>query len=677
MKPTLGESFLQILRPLLKIAILFLAFATLVRLIFYMQFAPQGLWPNATKDVLHAFLLGFRFDLASLCHVFSLWIVLHWILGGLARWTQSIYPFLFRAYFLFFLFILFSLLAIDIGFYSYFQDHINVLIFGFFEDDTSALIRTFWNNYPVVFILVASSLFFYGMFWYINRSTPSLNRQASALNLFVSHFILLIFTALGARGSLGLFPLGPMDTAISENLFVNELSFNGIYSMARAVELKLHYNHNTHPNRDLYGYHSKPQQSWQDFSGKTPSSPLEALKHRTPKNTWAMQTKPHVIIVMMESFGSYWLQFDNEKNHLLGALKKHSQEDYFFTRFLSPSAATVGAIGAFLINTPQRTMGPYLTESTYLQVTFDTSPALVYKKAGYFTRFIYGGNPGWRDLNKFASHQKFDSVEGEVQVEKTLSKKLEKHDWGIYDEDLYAYVQKILETAQEPQFIVILTTTNHPPYTVPSTYTAQPVEIPEAIKPSLNTSIDLAQKRFLAFQYANNAFGEFMDHIKNSNLKDQTLVGATGDHNFWLIDFEQKQVFDKWAVPFYLYVPQSARKQLAPVDTQTFGSHEDILPTLYELSLSQTDYYSFGTSLLSADQAHYALHYSSFIASRDGAVKINPQGPSEYFTWSPSYKELQNIPLPSEAHQRMEIYYRALMTSLDDFYESEKKKTLR
>jgi hypothetical protein len=45
-------------------------------------------------------------------------------------------------------------LAVDTGYYSYFQDHINVLIFGLLDDDTLALLRTFWKNYAVVQILL-------------------------------------------------------------------------------------------------------------------------------------------------------------------------------------------------------------------------------------------------------------------------------------------------------------------------------------------------------------------------------------------------------------------------------------------------------------------------------------------------------------------------------------------
>jgi hypothetical protein len=50
--------------------------------------------------------------------------------------------------------------AVDFIYYSFYQDRINVLIFGFFEDDTIALIKTIWRNYPVVWMFLDYDLFF-------------------------------------------------------------------------------------------------------------------------------------------------------------------------------------------------------------------------------------------------------------------------------------------------------------------------------------------------------------------------------------------------------------------------------------------------------------------------------------------------------------------------------------
>ena len=50
------------------------------------------------------------------------------------------------------------------------------------------------------------------------------------------------------------------------------------------------------------------------------------------------------------------------------------------------------------------------------------------------------------------------------------------------------------------------------------------------------------------------------------------------------------------SVPFYLYVPPTYRSN-AEYHPERAGSHKDILPTLYNLSLSEIPYYQTGCNL--------------------------------------------------------------------------------
>ena len=69
-------------------------------------------------------------------------------------------------YTIFFGFIV-TLLCIDFGFYSYFQNHMNILMFGVFEDDTKALFSTIVENYPVVLVGIGFILIFVFVYFYI------------------------------------------------------------------------------------------------------------------------------------------------------------------------------------------------------------------------------------------------------------------------------------------------------------------------------------------------------------------------------------------------------------------------------------------------------------------------------------------------------------------------------
>ncbi|MDR3274810.1 MAG: hypothetical protein LBS81_02295 [Endomicrobium sp.] len=89
--------------------------------------------------------------------------------------------------------------------------------------------------------------------------------------------------------------------------------------------------------------------------------------------------------------------------------------------------------------------------------------------------------------------------------------------------------------------------------------------------------------------------GQFIDKIKNSKYADKAIIAVTGDHSYNAYHIES--FFDNICVPFYLYIPKTINPK--NIDTHILGSHLDIMPTLYNLLLSNTEYMSEGTDLLS------------------------------------------------------------------------------
>ena len=149
----LSKTF-DILKKLFYIHLVFLVFMTLFRVVFFNYYLELDSFDNYYFDILNAFFLGFRIDFTVVGYIqvlptFAL-IALYYIKkDSLYRLFTS-----FLKYYLFFTyFIVAILLFADFGFYSYFKEHINLLFFGLFEDDTSALMVTFWQNYNVVGLL--------------------------------------------------------------------------------------------------------------------------------------------------------------------------------------------------------------------------------------------------------------------------------------------------------------------------------------------------------------------------------------------------------------------------------------------------------------------------------------------------------------------------------------------
>ncbi len=106
--------------------------------------------------------------------------------------------------------------------------------------------------------------------------------------------------------------------------------------------------------------------------------------------------------------------------------------------------------------------------------------------------------------------------------------------------------------------------------------------------------------------------------IKSSKLGENTIIGFSGDHNsYTLFPFENPNTkeINKHSVPFYLYVPEKYIRE-NKVNIKRFGSHKDIFPTLFNLSLSNQEYFSLGNNLLEKninDSLFYGINGSFHI----------------------------------------------------------------
>ncbi|EHO8041225.1 LTA synthase family protein, partial [Campylobacter jejuni] len=82
--------------------------------------------------------------------------------------------------------------------------------------------------------------------------------------------------------------------------------------------------------------------------------------------------------------------------------------------------------------------------------------------------------------------------------------------------------------------------------------------------------------------------------VKQSSFKDNVIIAATGDHRVreMSIDLNSQKAF-AYSVPFYLYIPKDLQDDIY-YDKDRVGSHKDIFPTLYALSLNNVKYLSVG-----------------------------------------------------------------------------------
>jgi phosphoglycerol transferase MdoB-like AlkP superfamily enzyme len=658
--------------------ILFAVMMTLARIMFAFYFGDTKTFTVNSAEFRKALFLGFRFDLMPLAFVNAVpFLLLH--LGYFLPGKRTIKSLRFLIVTLLCLgyFLIGWLYVFDYGFYSYFQEHLNVLVFGFFEDDTQALIITIYKNYNLLLWLTIVFFLHYGLYRLVkflfspfDFDLKAKNLKSKMAGIFLGGVALLV---LMARGNYTRLPLSVEDAFISDNEFINEISLNGALTLNRALKIRKTYGKDQHNFLKDSGF-SDWKEAYQTFTGHpAPQDDIStALLTKTPSNSFLAKNPPHVVMVVMESFGTYWNEQDSDKFQLLGDLKNHLNEGYLFRNFLSAENGTIGSIVSVATSQVLRPGSRFLSESEYMQTALSSASQLPFKRSGYDTHFIYGGKLGWRNLGKYLATQNYDHLWGADEIKDNMpelgnfSAKDLGNEWGIFDEYLYSFIDEQLRTATRPQFFLVLTTSNHPPFEFPSSYQPRPLEFTPKLLSQITVDEDLAKKRFTGFQYANQKMGEFLTKIKTSNLKDKTIIALTGDHSYWIAKgVGQEQEFKRYAVPFFLSIPE--RYKAKTFDPMKFGSHEDIFPTLYRLSLSNQTYVKLGEDIFSEESD--AINSSGLMANKHGAYHHG-----KFWKWGNLESQVLEQSGPTPELELLKRKGQALIGLTDSFLKNEKKK---
>lgn len=660
---------------------LFLIFAflmTIARLTFALYFGDSTVFTVHTEEIRKAFFLGLRYDLMPLAYVNLLpFVLLHigYFLPGKfsIRFVRTlIIALLSLGYF-----VILWLYIFDYGFYSYFQEHLNVLVFGFFEDDTKALLITLYKNYNLPLWLTFVLFVKYGLYRFVRFLFSPFEFDLRPRNFGFKLIPIFLFglVALGfmGRGNFTRLPLSLEDAHISKNEFINEIALNGALTLNRAIKIRKTYGKGEYDYLKNYGF-----TSWQDayraVTGFPPAGKtiVESLTVKTRPNPIAKAQPPHVVLVVMESFGTYWNNKDSQNFQILGDLKDQFNKGYLFKNFLPAENGTIGSIVSVATSQVIRPGARFLSESDLMNTALRSAGNIPYKESGYETHFVYGGKLGWRELGKYLSAQKYDHLWGADEIKEAMpelsnfSERDLGNEWGIFDEYLYSFIDEHLRTATKPQFFLVLTTSNHPPFEFPSSYNPRPISFDEELLSKITIEESLARKRFECFQYANQKAAEFLSRIQDSSLRDKTIVALTGDHSYWIAKgVGQDQEFKRYAVPFFLSIPE--RYKPTTFNPMKFGSHEDIFPTLYNLSLSSKEYVKLGEDMFSENSD--AINSSGIIANEHGAYHHD-----KFWKWTSLEFQMLQETSPTPELMQLKNKGRGLIGLTDGYLKEEKKK---
>lgn len=623
------------------------------RVIFFYQQVDPDMLPGREEDLFRAFWVGSRFDLKvatiGFAPLFLLGLLLAMFPAGFCK-IRKILPYYAAVIF-------FLLTAFSIGNYYYyttFGNYIDVFVFGLFDDDTGAVLTSVWSDYPVLAALLTVAAITFLMTYIVSRFL----RLSERWNIKSMHWswmtVVVIITVFAyaalARGSLSTLPLKRYHASVSDYVVLNKITPNAFVALewARA-------DYNKQATFEPVTEEQVVTQMQKVLQQPTP-------EYTTPVNPYLAENKPHVVMALMEGFGTNVLVEDDANNNdLLGSLRPAFHDDFVFKRFLAGTTATIDTMAMMLFHSNS----PNISRSSAQKVRLPSSAVLPYKKAGYEVVFITAGNAMWRNLTNYLPLQGFDKVIDE----NTLMREYPESEayygtWGVPDEFAFKYAAKLMKESEKPLMIYLLTVTNHSPFMVPENYQPKPVQPSDRLNRLLGPMVEHGKALLGAYQYANNALGDFVAAVKSSALKDRTVIAATGDHRMRYLDAnEPDELAISYSVPFYLYVPETILSHTDHTyDVQRIGSHKDIFPTLYHYSLSDTDYISLaGKNLLSAQTLDNFGYNNGRVISDEGVYMMAK--PDQLYPWASdglhnlTQPEQNPIPELAAEYRKLQDYY--------------------
>ena len=437
--------------------------------------------------------------------------------------------------------------------------------------------------------LIAAAFVFGKIFSLIRRRTCFQTTSWEKTAWIAAVLLPTLALAAGIRGSFGKFPLRQTAMQISAAPQINKLVPNALTSLSWAVN-EYRNSNDFHPVSDEDG-----SRLISTLLDKKTDADLTQLFAQTAANAAVEKHRPNVVLTVMESMSAHLLNMDNPERDLLGELGKHWQQDWVYRKFVSEGDGTSDTLHRFFVRSPRLNLSQSLAKNK----TFPGNMFKPYLDAGYRVVYITAGNGGWRDFDTFLRHLGVNEIIDENTL-KTHYPEAKSDTWGVPDEFMFRYAEEELARAEKsgtPVFIMMMSVTNHPPYRLPAPHQAKNFRLDEQEQKRL---ANLASGKelneiFNTFRYSNDQLGRFIGKVKT--IAPDTIIAATGDHNMRAIGYpESADAALGHSVPFYLYVPQAYRGS-AEYHPERAGSHKDILPTLYNLSLSKSRYYQTGCNL--------------------------------------------------------------------------------
>ena len=582
----LFNKFLQGLQQDLKAFVFWWLIFTAFRAVFIWAYSSQ--LAGVYTQVADAMLLGFRLSLKTAGMLCVIGFALATLPGIFIKqeWSNKIRLGWHKLALVFFTLCFFA----RIPYYRIFNSGFNMMLINGIHDDIYATFITgvqeyqLWWRLPVAIII---GIFLgYVLKVFLNK-TPIFTATKQNLKFVVPSMIiflpiLCVFTRYGGAfnyaGSVNWESAGRFNSnLLNEAVLDDGQALYRVHSMKKRLDKVTNVNISSDELRKKIAI----------VGGNPNAKTIDEAFLRTVKAPKRTEKPDNIVLVIGESFGEWPFlpQFQD-----LGLVNqtmslKNAPNGAYINTMLANGDGTMTSLNGIISGLPSSGLYENYQSKTF-EEKYQMGLGYIMKQLGYKTVFWYGGFSGWQNIKNYALAQSFDEFHCADEFASE-----DGNAWGCSDKQLFAEVNKYIATEMQGEkvFHAILTTSNHPPYTID---VKQEGFDAASVKAKLTDDINISKddntiNELGHIWYADKTTGDFVREAEKIAPKSVFII--TGDHSERFTFAKEQNARTLSAIPciFYGY-------QITPelFNNAQVGCHMQLAGTLAELYGEQGMQYS-------------------------------------------------------------------------------------
>ncbi len=535
---------------------------------------------SATSNLLHAFVLGFRFD-AKVLAILFIPLYLLTLLPAVdfsKKGIRNAFAGVLTVFFGVFIFLgiadirFFEIFGSRLNFWAVeYLEHTDLFVYSIVSD------AAFWTS--LLLILALTALYYIAIRIVLKklsryRTYPSLSMR------ILWHVVILALLVFAVRGKLGMKALDWGAAFFCEDQFANQLALNSVYTFGHSLYEEWRDGRSpTDPNKQRFAFYPIDEDCGTvcEMLDMEPSG-RENLDLTRELGGGNLGFVPNVVIIIMESWSNDRIGALGSDVHISPHFDSLSEHGLLFTNFYANGIRTNRGLPAIVCSFPalpgRSIMKRYSASHPF------RSLAEILDEFGVTSIFAHGGDIEFDNMEGFLRAVGYDRFYGENDF--GSAPRLGK--WGVADHAFFENLADKIDSFPRPFNLTALSLSYHDPYLIPD----------DRFRRFDDTSEE--NRKLNSFYYTDWALGRFFERIRNKPFMDSTIFVITADH-YPHQSGKHPLAPANFKIPLLIYAPgiigDSARK------TAMIASQVDIVPTLLKMMGVRASSISWGRDVLS------------------------------------------------------------------------------